>query len=351
MNFQSDNTSTMAPQVMEAILNANHESVPSYGNDAVTEDAKLKFNQVFEREVEVFFMSTGTAANGLALASICPPHGAIFAHEQAHIITDEANAIEGFTSGAKIVSVPGAHGKMDPAALEKMVLSWKQHRPHAPMPAAISLTQATEAGTLYTVDEIRVLSNIAKSNDMRVHMDGARFANAVVALGESPAALTWKAGVDVLSFGATKNGAMAAEAVVFFDKDLVSVADYAHKRMGQLLSKMRFFSCQFLALFHEDLWFRHAYHANEMATQVAEILQRCERAKLLHPVECNEVFVELPDTLVNQLRSAGISFYDWGIPGGKQYRFVTSFNTHSSAIDSLKAACLANLKEEYSQIG
>jgi threonine aldolase len=349
VNFQSDNTSTVAPQVIEAILNANHESVPSYGKDAVTEDARAKFEQVFERPVDVFFVSTGTAANGLSLASSCPPYGAIFAHENAHVITDEANAIECFTGGAKIVGIPGNHGKIDPLLFERRIQIWKNSRPHAPLPSVITLTQATEAGTVYTIKEIQALSEIARAHNMLVHMDGARFANAVVALGESPAALSWKAGVDILSFGGTKNGALMAEAVVFFNRDLARQADYTQKRMGQLSSKMRFLSAQFLALFYEDLWLRHAYHANRTATQVAEVLQRCEGVRLLYPVDINEVFVEMPPALVSQLRAKGISFYEWGMPGHHHYRFVTSFNTHLSAIDGLKVACQSYVETEYSQ--
>ncbi|MBW8308250.1 MAG: low specificity L-threonine aldolase [Candidatus Paracaedibacteraceae bacterium] len=350
MNFQSDNTSIVAPQVIEAILNANHETALSYGQDAVTQAAKQKFNQIFERDVEVFFTSTGTAANGLALATLCPPYGAIFAHEEAHIITDEANAVEGFTGGAKIIPLKGQQGKIDPGELDQRIHTWKGRRPHSPLPAVLSLTQATETGTVYTVDEIKVLSKIAKENGLYVHMDGARFANALVSLGETAAAVTWKAGVDVLSVGGTKNGAMAAEAVVFFNHDLSKNADYVHKRMGQLFSKMRFFSSQFLALFDGDLWLRHAYNANQLATQVAEILQRCEGVKLLYPVEVNEIFAIMPARLANHIRAQGITFYDWGVPGQNQYRFVTSFNTHSSAIESLKIACKANLENSHVNI-
>lgn len=348
MNFQSDNTSTVSSKVIEAILNANHESAPAYGNDVITENTKQKFNLLFEREVEVFFTSTGTAANGLALASLCPPYGAIFAHHEAHIITDEANAAENFTGGAKIVQIPGNHGKIDPTNLERHIQAWKSHRPHAPLPMVISITQATEAGTVYTLDEIQVLSKIAKTNGLYLHMDGARFANAVIALGETPAALTWKSGVDVLSFGGTKNGALAAEAVIFFNRDLAKNTDYLYKRMGQQFSKMRFFSAQFLALLQDNLWLRHASQANQTATQIAEILQRCEGVKLLHPVDANEVFVSMPTSLANQLKSHGLSFYDWGLDGDNQHRFVTSFNTHSSAIDALKMACKTNLENDYS---
>ena len=348
MDFQSDNTSGVAPQVMEAILNANHESAPSYGQDAVTQAAKQKFNQLFEREVDVFFTATGTAANGLALATLCPPYGVIFAHEEAHIITDEANAIEGFTAGAKIVPLSGKQGKIDPEGLDQRVQAWKNHRPHAPLPAVLSVTQVTEAGTVYTIDAIKILSQIAKTHGLYVHMDGARFANALVSLGETPAAMTWKAGIDVLSFGGTKNGALAAEAVVFFNRDVSKNADYMHKRMGQLFSKMRFFSSQFLALLQEDLWLRHASSANQIATQAAEVLQRCIGVKLLYPVEANEIFVRMSERLSSHLRAHGIAFYDWGLPGENHYRFVTSFNTHSLAIESLKIACKANLETSQS---
>lgn len=339
MNFQSDNATTVAPQVMEGLLAVNQESVPSYGKDRVTDKARLAFNQVFGREVDVFFMSTGSAANGLSLASICPPYGAIFAHEEAHIICDEANAIEACTGGAKIVPIPGRHGKIDVIELESRIRAWKNSRPHAPLPAALSLTQVTEAGTVYKPAEIKTLAEVAKAHGLAVHMDGARFANAVVALGESPAAFTWKVGVDVLSFGGTKNGALAAEAVVFFNHSLAVHADYLHKRMGQLYSKMRFFSSQFLSLFEKDLWLHHAQVANQAATQVAEILQRCEGVQLLYPVDANEVFVTLPSGLAADLRKKGVLFYEWGRPGQNYYRFVTSYNTSSASIEQLKMAC------------
>jgi threonine aldolase len=339
MDFRSDNTVPVSPLVMQALLNANETSMPAYGHDPVTHHARQRFTEIFEREVDVFFVGTGTAANVLALSTMAPPHGAIYCHPEAHINVDECGAPEFATAGAKLVSIPGEHGKISLHLLRRQIEKDLEMRPHAAQPSVISLSQTTEAGTLYQKDELQAICQVAKEFGLLVHMDGARFTNALVALGESPAALTWQSGVDVLSFGGTKNGAMFAEAVVFFNRDLAKNADYTQKRQGQLFSKMRYMSCQFLALFNEELWLKNALHANHMATRLAEILQRCEGVSLLNPVEANEVFVDMADYLSTHLKNHGVSFYNWGIPGQKQYRFVCSFHTHMADMHELERLC------------
>ncbi len=335
MNFESDNTAPISPLIMQAILNANETSMPAYGQDPITKHARQRFCEIFEREVDVFFTATGTAANCLALTTMTPAYGAIYCHPDSHINVDECGAPEGATAGAKLVPISGDNGKITPEALRRQIERDLAMRPHCAQPAVISLSQCTESGTLYKKDELSEIGKIAKEYGLLVHMDGARFANAVVALGESPAALTWHVGIDVLTLGGTKNGALAAESVVFFNRDLAKNADYVQKRQGQLFSKMRYFSCQFLALFNEDMWLKNALHANHMATRLMEVLERCNGVSLLSPVEANEVFVHMPDTLTTHLRDRGVLFYDWGMPGQKHYRFVCSSHTHITEIQEV----------------
>src|SRR5687767_3728322 len=239
MRFYSDNTATACPEVLEAIRDANSGHAKAYGDDAWTERLDGVFSGFFEREVAVFAVSTGTAANSLALATLCPPYGAVFAHEEAHIVRDECGAPEFFSGGARVVTVPGAHGKLAPAALSA-ALDANPTSVHTPQPAVVSLTQATELGTVYRAEELRALSALAHERGLKVHLDGARLANALVSLGCAPADITWRAGIDVLSFGATKNGALTGEAVVFFDRGLVRDFELRRKRAGHLLSKSRY---------------------------------------------------------------------------------------------------------------
>lgn len=339
MNFQSDNTAPVSPLVMQALLNANETPMPAYGLDPVTKHARQRFTEIFEREVDVFFTSTGTAANSLALTTMTPPFGAIYCHPDAHINVDECCAPEAATSGAKLIPIAGEHGKMTPDSLRRQIERDISMRPHSSLPAVISLTQCTESGTLYQREEVAAICKLAKEFGLLVHVDGARFANALVGLGESPANMTWRAGVDVLTLGGTKNGAMAAESVVFFNRDLAKNADYIQKRQGQLFSKMRYFSCQFLALFNEDMWLKNALHANHMATRLMEVLERCEGVSLQHPVEANEVFVHMSDKLMTHLRDRGVLFYDWDMPGQRHYRFVCSSHTHITEIQELERLC------------
>ena len=273
VNFASDNTAPVAPAILDAIAQANHGYARGYGNDAWTQSVERRLAEIFERDVAVFLVSTGTASNALALAHITPPWGVVFCHVELHIATDECGAPEFFGGGLKLAGLPGDAGKLTPDTLETALAGYGDLAPHQMIPAALSLTQATEAGTIYRPDEIAALAAIAHRRSLAVHMDGARFANALVRLNATPARLTWQSGVDVLSFGATKGGALAAEAVVVFDPARAAFMAERRKRGGHLLSKHRFLAAQFGAYLAEDLWLTLARHANAMADRLAQRLQ------------------------------------------------------------------------------
>lgn len=336
MNFRSDNVTGIAPEILAAIAAANQGAAPSYGADAVTVRVAQRFNAVFEHEVTIFPVATGTAANALALATLTPPWGVIYCHEASHVQTDECGAPEFYAGGAKLIALPGADAQIAPADIEARMI--EQGVVHHAQPAAISITQATEAGTLYTAGEIGALGELARRYGLALHMDGSRFANAVAALGCAPADITWRAGVDVLSFGATKNGALAAEAVVFFDGDKAADFAYRRKRGGHLFSKMRFLSAQLDAYLADDLWLRNARHANRMAARLAEGLSAITGARLRHPVEANEVFVELPEPVIRALAAGGFGFYRWGGEASLCLRLVTAFDTSAEHVDAFIAA-------------
>jgi threonine aldolase len=336
MNFKSDNVTGIAPEILAALAAANAGAAASYGEDAVTRRLERRFAELFEREVAVFPVATGTAANALALATVTPPWGVVFCHEESHVDTDECGAPEFFTGGAKLAALPGAAAKLTPAAIEAR-LHGKGVVHHA-QPAAISITQATEAGTVYSPDEVTALGALARRHGLVLHMDGARFANAVATLGCTPAEATWRAGVDVLSFGATKNGALAAEAVVFFDPARAGDLAYRRKRAGHLFSKMRFLSAQLEAYLEDELWLRNARHANAMAARLAGGLTTLPGARLREPVEANEVFIELPDPVIRALEGEGFEFYRWGPPGSTCLRLVTAFDTAAGQVDRFIAA-------------
>ncbi|MEM9058758.1 MAG: beta-eliminating lyase-related protein, partial [Pseudomonadota bacterium] len=246
-NFRSDNESPAAPAVLEALLEANAGSAHSYGDDPYTARLQATFAELFETDVQVWPLATGTAANALAIAQLCPPYGATFCHEHAHLHTDECGAPEFFAGGAKLLPLPGAHAKIDADELARVLASAGMLGDHESMPAALSLSQATEFGAVYSLDELKALTGLAREHGLRIHMDGARFANAVASLDSSPAEVTWRAGVDMLSFGATKNGAVMAEALLVFNRDLADQLGRRRKRAGHLLSKMRFVSAQLCA--------------------------------------------------------------------------------------------------------
>ncbi len=336
MNFRSDNVAGIAPEILAAIVAANAGTAPSYGADAVTERLAAAFAAVFEHEVTVFPVAPGTAANALALATLTPVWGAIYCHEAAHLQTDECGAPEFFAGGAKLLPLPGEDGKLAPAVVEAALT--EAGVVHHVQPAALSISQATEAGTLYRPAEIAALGALARRRGLALHMDGARFANAVAALGCSPADLTWRAGVDVLSFGATKNGALAAEAVVFFDAGRAQSFAYRRKRGGHLFSKMRFLSAQLDAYLADGLWLRNAAQANRMAARLAAGLAALPGARLRHPAEANEVFVELPAAAVARLEVAGAGFYRWGGAGAACLRLVTAFDTQPRDVEAFIAS-------------
>lgn len=345
MNFASDNGAGVAPAILEAILESSRVNAPAYGADAYTARAEARLSEIFERKVAAFLVPTGTGANALALSAMAQPWDAIFCHEEAHIHDDECAAPEFFTGGAKLVGIPGLGGKITPDALRSTLARYPRGLVKASQPGALSLSQATEAGTLYNVDEIAALSAIAREAAIGVHMDGARFANAIVALGASPAEMTWRAGVDVLSFGATKNGALACEAVVFFDADKGADFAFRRKRGGHTVSKGRFLGAQMEAYLTGDLWLDLARRANAAALRLAEGLLRSPRVRRAWPTQANEVFVVAPKADVARWREAGARFYEWSTraladdlaPGPDEIllRLVTSFETSTAEVDTL----------------
>jgi threonine aldolase len=328
MNFVSDNAYGASPEILAALGAASAGAARSYGDDAVTARLTQRFSEIFEREVAVFPVVTGTAANALILATLCPPHGAIFCHRESHIAVDECGAPEFFTGGARLVLLEGGGGKIAPAAIEAALPLYRRGV-HSSKPSAVSVTQASEFGTAYTPDEIAALAACAHKNGMALHMDGARFANALAHLDCKPPDVTWRAGVDALSFGATKNGALMAEAAVFFDKNLVRDFEYRRKRGGHLVSKMRFLSAQLEAYLEDGRWLKTAGRANALAARLGDELAKIPGAALAYPVQANAVLALLPDATVARLRAKGAVFYDWAPPAGGRtlVRLVCSFAT------------------------
>lgn len=334
--FKSDNTAPVAPQILAAIGAANEGFARGYGDDDWSRRLDARFSALFDREVRVFPVSTGTAANTLALATLVPPWGGILVHEEGHIVRDECGAPEFMTGGARLMLMQGPGAKVTPAALDALLVA-NPASVHTVQPRALSLTQATELGTVYTPAELQAITTLAHGRGLVVHMDGARFANAVASLRCTPAEITWRAGIDVLSFGATKNGALTAEAVVFFDPAKAADFEFRRKRAGHLLSKMRFVSAQLLAYLEDDLWLRLADRANRLAQRLGEAAGQA----LLHPVEANEVFVRLGSEKISTLRDRGFEFYDWGAENSGEARFVVSWNQPDEDVDALCAALLA----------
>ena len=339
MNFASDNAYGALPEVWAAVQAADRGAALAYGNDAITKSLTSRFADLFERDVAVFPVLTGTAANALALACVTPPYGAVLCHRDSHIMTSECGAPE-FFSGAKLMGLEGAESKLAPKAIEEALASL-DGSVHSVQPSAVSLSQASELGTVYSRPELSEIGALAHDHGLKLHMDGARFANAMAHLGCSPAEATWKCGVDVLSFGLTKNGAAAAEAVIFFDAALAQDFAYRRKRTGHLFSKMRFVSAQFEALLADGLWLRLAAQANAMAARLAEGLAQIPDARLLHPVEANELFVLMPEPRIAVLERAGFLFYRWECAEGPCIRLVTAFDTEPAHIDGLLAALSA----------
>ena len=347
MNFASDNGSGAAPAILEALVAANPGTASAYGSDSFSQRAEAVLSAIFERKVASFLVSTGTAANSLALGALTPPWSAVFCHDEAHIHDDECGAPELFTAGAKLVGIPGEAGKITPAALRDTLARFPRGLVKSVQPGALSLSQATEAGAIYTPDEVAALSAIAHDAGLAVHMDGARFANALVALGCSAAQLSWAAGVDALSFGATKNGAMGCEAVVFFNPEQGANFAFQRKRGGHTLSKGRFLGAQMTAYLEGDLWLTLARRANQAARRLADGLAAIPAVRLAWPRQVNQVFPIAPRSLVAALRAEGVGFYEWSsraVPAALApredeafLRLVCSFETSDSEIDRFLA--------------
>ena len=336
-NFASDNIAPVAPEIMDAIVAANAGHAPPYGADDISTGLTSLFADLFETDVAMYPVATGTAANVLSLAMLTPPYGAIYCHENAHIEEDECGAPE-FYTGAKLVPLPGEHGRLTApdlsARLDGLAIGFEHHV----QPAAISLTQATESGTSYRPDDIAAIAEVANRFGLGLHMDGARFANAVAYLGCAPADVTWRAGVDVLSFGATKNGGLAAEAAVFFRPELAETFKYRRKRGGHLFSKMRYLSAQLDAYLKDGLWLRYASHANAMAQRLADGLAAVTGIEIVHPVEANEVFPNVPEPIIAGLAAQGFGFHHWGGGTSPVLRLVTAFNTTPDEVDAFVTA-------------
>lgn len=343
MNFSSDNASGVCPEIMAALAEANGGSATAYGADKVTAAAQDDLRALFDCDLVMHPVATGTAANALALATLTPPYGTVYCHRHAHIEEDECNAPEFFSGGAKLTLLDGPHAKFDAAALAEVLAAAGTGVEHHAQPAAVSITQASEQGAVYTVDEVKAIAEVARAHGLPLHMDGARFANAVAHLGCAPADITWRAGVDVMSFGATKNGAMAAEAVLFLKPELARDFRFRRKRGGHLFSKMRFLSAQLRAYVRDDLWLENARHANACARRLADGLAALPGAELEHPVEANEVFVRLPEAVIDGLAADGVGFLRWGGPTAATLRLVTAFDTDPADVDRLIAGARRHL--------
>lgn len=336
-DFRSDNTLGCSPEIVDAIARASHGSVSSYGADEITARVRQRCRDLFETDLEIFPLATGTGGNSIAIAAMTPPWGAVFCHADAHVYRDEMGAPEFFSPGAKLVPIAGAHDKLLPEETDRMIDDIGGTGRLA-VPSCLSLTQATECGTVYQVSEIRALAEVARKHRCGVHVDGARFANAVASTGASPADLTWRAGVDVLIFGATKNGAIAAEVMVVFRKDLVADLPKRIHRAGHRVSKMRFISAQFDAYLENDLWLRNARHANAMAKRLEAGLRAIPGVEILEPVEANMVFVRFDPKISGALQKAGFLFYDWNVFGPDAWRLVCGFSTTEEDVDGLVKA-------------
>jgi threonine aldolase len=355
MNFVSDNIVGASSPVLDAVVRANTGPAAAYGADELSKRVEATFSRIFEREVQVFFVTTGTAANALALAAAVPPWGLAVCHREAHVIDDECGAPEFFMHGAKLAGLPGVGSKVAPetlsAYLDGLPASIKQMPPKA-----LSISQVTEGGLVYALGEIRALSAVCRARGLALHMDGARFANALVALGCSPAEMTWKSGVDILSFGGTKNGCFMAEAVVVFDPALAESLAYRRKRAGQLISKGRLIAAQFEGYFADDHWLANARHANRMAGLLAEGLAELPGVRLPWAVEANEVFPIVPRALDAALKAGGVVYHPWAtasLPEGERVgpdetliRLVTSFATQESEVRQALDIARATLRRQ-----
>lgn len=335
MNFASDNTTGASPEVLDALIKANSGNTMPYGDDEYTKRVEQKICEIFETDAAVFLVSTGSAANSLALSMMTPPYGAVLCHTDSHINIDECGAPEFYSGGAKLIDIGGSDGKLHPEDVARAAAEGVGFVHHVKT-SAVSLTQATEAGTIYSVDEVMAISKICKEYNLKMHMDGARFTNALETLGCTPAEITWKAGVDILCFGATKNGVLVAEAVVLFDKQLATEFSYRRKRGGHLFSKMRVMSAQMEAYLTDNLWRRNAAHANAMAQRMADGLCVLPNISLEFPRQSNVMFLNMPQNIIDALQADGFLFYQRGLD--PVARLVTAFNTTADEVDALVAA-------------
>lgn len=331
MNFRSDNTASAAAEILAALSAVNDKPAAPYGDDQWSRQLDEAFSALFERDVRVFTVATGTAANSIALASVTPPWGSILCHREAHIECDECGAPEFYSGGAKLALIDGAAAKMAPDGL-KAAIERTARSIHSVKPTAISISQATERGAVYRPKEIAALDATARTAGLAFHMDGSRFANAVAALGCTPAELSWRGGVDLLSFGATKNGALGAEAIVCFNLDYAEEIATRRKRGGHLLAKGRYIAAQLLAYIEDDLWLKLAARANALARELGE----AAGPHLSVPVETNQVFIRPGTAALKKLRAAGADFYDWGVEGSGEARLVVSWNQSEAEIEAMQ---------------
>jgi len=343
INFASDNWAGAHPAINEALMEHSRGSASAYGTSDLDREVEKRFCEIFEREVAVFFVATGTAANSLSMALFNRPGGVAFAHAEAHMREDEGGAPEYLTGGARLYGVPGSLGRMTPEALDEAIRLFPAEFIHSGQPMAVSITQSTEIGTVYSLDEIAAVAETSRAHGLPLHMDGARFANAMVALNTTPAEMTWKRGVDVLSFGATKNGCWCAEAIVVMDPAKARDLPFLRKRAAQLFSKSRFIAAQFAAYFADDLWLKNAAHSNRMAARLADHLAEAPSSRLAWRPQANEVFGFLRNETAGKLEKEGFFFYPWKVPHDAKealnpdegfYRFVTSFATTADEIET-----------------
>ncbi len=355
MNFASDNIVGASAPVLQALVQANGGALPAYGNDEITKRVKARFAEIFEHEVAVFLVTTGTAANALALASAVPPWGLCVCHQEAHVIDDECGAPEFFMHGAKLVGLPGVGGKLTSEAVSAYLKDLPKAVKQMP-PKALSISQVTECGMVYGLEEIAALSAVCREHGLSLHMDGARFANALVSLGCTPAEMTWKKGVDILSFGATKNGCLMAEAIVVFNPSLAEALDYRAKRAGQVVSKGRIIAAQLEGYFADDHWYANARHSNRMATLLSQGLAELPGVRLGWPTQANEVFPIVPKAIDRALKAAGVQYHSWtemSLPAGESIgpdealiRLVVSFATKEGKIREALDICRAALSRQ-----
>src|SRR6516162_3621179 len=340
IDFRSDNTGRAAPEILEALIRANRGTALGYGGDDWTAALQRRFSDLFEAAVRVFPVATGTAANALALASLGPSWGIVYCSGAAHINTAEANAAGFFGGGLKLVAVGGDHGRINDDCLADALAAIAAGQIHRGQPSVVSLTQATDLGAVYTLDQIRAVAEVAKGRGLKLHMDGARFANALARLGCSPAEATWRSGIDIMSFGATKNGGALCDAIVVFAPDLADGLAVQLRRAGQVWSKMRFASAQLIAYVENGLWLEMAQASNRSAARIAARLHDIPATRLLAPVEANEIFLELPSMTMDRLEADGFQFYR---RSQSLARFVCRFDTTAAEGDALLTALTRHL--------